>query len=50
MRPHGAPAHQGDLCHLAHTCPPCEDGTGACADLFMSLTCGLVACETEEEA
>lgn len=46
---HGRPAHQGGLCTDAHYCPPCEDQTGPCVDLFMHPICGLVACSTEED-
>lgn len=50
MRPHAAPAHQGDLCHQPHHCPACEDHTGTCVDLFQHPICGLVACDTEDDA
>lgn len=46
---HTTPRHYGQLCEDPHHCPPCEDGTGPCVDLFSHPICGLVACDTEEE-
>ena len=38
------------LCEDDHTCPPCEDHTGPCADLFEHPMCGVVACCAKEDA
>lgn len=43
---HAQPRHYGGLCDEDHHCPPCEDGTGPCVDLFQHPICGLVACAT----
>lgn len=45
---HLQPAHYGGLCDEQHFCPPCEDGTGECSDLFFHSICGLVACCSDE--
>lgn len=38
--------HMGGLCEEPHWCPECEGRTGRpCQDMFMSATCGEVACE-----
>lgn len=45
---HAQPVHYGGLCDEDHFCPPCENGQGACVDLFMHPICGLVACCSDE--